>query len=193
MYVSNFKQGEYSSKEKKAFLKSAVIYGYPNIVDMLLTNGVKPAYTKYAIAYPSQDAKGQASRQKVAAVFRKHGVKVGKPSATYMKRYNKYKTSAKRKSPRRKASPKRKSPQRKASPKRKSPKRKASPKSKSPQRKASPKRNRHSPSIIKKRVARPSPSSSAAETRIGTVRKGNDGNYWIVRKSSTGVKRWVKY
>lgn len=74
--------------------------------------------------------------------------------------------------------------------KKKSPK-KTSPKKKSKSPKKSPPR-RHSPSQDKKRMMRPSPSRSAAETRVGTVSKGNDGNDWKVTKSSNDVKRWVK-
>ena len=55
-----------------------------------------------------------------------------------------------------------------------------------------PARNRHSPSLIKRRLQRPSPSSSAAETPIGTVRRGNDKEYWVVHKTKSGTKRWVR-
>lgn len=37
---------------------------------------------------------------------------------------------------------------------------------------------------------RPSPSESATLFKIGTVRKGGDGNDWIVTETSTGTHRW---
>jgi hypothetical protein len=45
-----------------------------------------------------------------------------------------------------------------------------------------------------KRVStkRKSPEQSATLYKIGTVKKGNDGNRWVVKKASNGVKRWVK-
>ena len=52
--------------------------------------------------------------------------------------------------------------------------------------------NRHSASVEKKRQSRPSPNSSAAETAIGTKKRGNDGKMYVVHKSSNGVKRWKK-
>ena len=39
---------------------------------------------------------------------------------------------------------------------------------------------------------RPSPSQSATLFNIGTKRKGNDGNIWIVMKTVNGDKRWKK-
>lgn len=39
---------------------------------------------------------------------------------------------------------------------------------------------------------RPSPTDSATLYAVGTQMKGNDGNLWEVRASSTGVQRWVK-
>ena len=39
---------------------------------------------------------------------------------------------------------------------------------------------------------RPSPSQSATLYKVGTIKKGNDGNKWIVKKSGKSV-RWVKY
>ena len=49
--------------------------------------------------------------------------------------------------------------------------------------------------IKKKKIGnltRPSPSESATQFNIGTKRKGNDGNMWIVIKTTSGVKRWKK-
>lgn len=40
---------------------------------------------------------------------------------------------------------------------------------------------------------RPSPSASATEFKEGTVKKGNDGNMWIISLASNGTKRWKKY
>ena len=39
---------------------------------------------------------------------------------------------------------------------------------------------------------RPSPTDSATIYPVDTFRKGNDGNWWQVRASATGVQRWVK-
>lgn len=37
---------------------------------------------------------------------------------------------------------------------------------------------------------RPSPSESATLFKVGTVKKGNDGNMWIIIQTKSGVKRW---
>ena len=42
------------------------------------------------------------------------------------------------------------------------------------------------------RTNRPSPSISATMFKIGTKRKGNDGNMWIVKKNKKGIQRWVR-
>ena len=52
--------------------------------------------------------------------------------------------------------------------------------------------NRHSLSLDLKRSTRPSPSQSAAETKVGTVKKGNNGKMWIVVMRSNG-KKWSIY
>lgn len=39
---------------------------------------------------------------------------------------------------------------------------------------------------------RKGPSSSATIFKLGTRRKGNDGNMWKVSKTQKGVKRWIK-
>jgi hypothetical protein len=39
---------------------------------------------------------------------------------------------------------------------------------------------------------RKSPGVSATNFRIGTVKRGLDKNLWVVRKTSNGVKRWIK-
>lgn len=39
---------------------------------------------------------------------------------------------------------------------------------------------------------RPSPTESATMYNVGTIKVGNDGNYWQIKESKTGVKRWVK-
>jgi len=39
---------------------------------------------------------------------------------------------------------------------------------------------------------RPSPTDSATLYSTGTKKKGNDGNIWVVTKTSTGTKRWTK-
>jgi hypothetical protein len=40
-------------------------------------------------------------------------------------------------------------------------------------------------------INRKSPSSSATEFKIGTIMKGNDKQYWVVNKTSSGIHRWV--
>jgi hypothetical protein len=109
-------------------------------------------------------------------------------SPAFLKKWIKHASNSKKRSAS-KSSPKRKSksPKRKSkSPKRKS---KSSPKrkSKSPKRAS---RNRHSPSLEKKRSERPSPSASAAEQRIGTIKRGNDGQMYIVKSDKNRIKRW---
>ena len=39
---------------------------------------------------------------------------------------------------------------------------------------------------------RKGPSESATKFKVGTKKKGNDGNYWIIKKQKNGVQRWVK-
>jgi len=39
---------------------------------------------------------------------------------------------------------------------------------------------------------RKSPTESATIFPVGTVRKGNDDNYWIVKSTKNGVQRWIK-
>jgi len=49
--------------------------------------------------------------------------------------------------------------------------------------------------IYRKRSTHPkrkSPRVSATSVSVGTVKKGVDGNQWKVKKTKTGVKRWVK-
>lgn len=43
-----------------------------------------------------------------------------------------------------------------------------------------------------KKSVRPSPEESATKFRIGTKKKGGDGNIWKVYKTKTGVRRWKK-
>jgi hypothetical protein len=41
----------------------------------------------------------------------------------------------------------------------------------------------------------PSPKGKgycAHAEKVNTKRKGNDGNYWIVKKSNNGIKKWIK-
>ena len=44
----------------------------------------------------------------------------------------------------------------------------------------------------KKRKDRPSPSESATTFKVGTKKKGNDGNMWIIVENKNGVRRWSK-
>jgi hypothetical protein len=41
-------------------------------------------------------------------------------------------------------------------------------------------------------VVRKSPTESATKFPVGEKKKGNDGNLWIVKKTKTGVKKWIK-
>jgi hypothetical protein len=41
-------------------------------------------------------------------------------------------------------------------------------------------------------MERPSPSASATGYNVGTIKTGNDGNKWIITKTSNNVKRWKR-
>jgi hypothetical protein len=43
------------------------------------------------------------------------------------------------------------------------------------------------------KTLRKSPAEKASETPIGTVLKGIDKNYWIVKATANGIHRWVNY
>jgi len=43
------------------------------------------------------------------------------------------------------------------------------------------------------RTNRPSPSESATKFQVGTKKKGNDGNMWVIKENKNGTKRWAKY
>ena len=45
---------------------------------------------------------------------------------------------------------------------------------------------------IQTKKDRPSPSESATKFKVGTKKKGNDGNMWIIVENKNGVKRWSK-
>jgi len=47
-------------------------------------------------------------------------------------------------------------------------------------------------SLPNKKKDRPSPSESATQFKVGTKKKGNDGNMWIIVENKNGVKRWSK-
>ena len=38
---------------------------------------------------------------------------------------------------------------------------------------------------------RPSPSEDAAKLKLGTQKKGNDDRIYVVKKTTTGIKRWM--
>jgi hypothetical protein len=40
--------------------------------------------------------------------------------------------------------------------------------------------------------SRPSPSQSAAATKVGTRKRGNDGFMWQVKRNKNGVHRWAR-
>ncbi len=44
-----------------------------------------------------------------------------------------------------------------------------------------------------KKKERPSPSESATLYEIGFIKKGNDGNKYIIVENKNGIKRWKKY
>ena len=39
---------------------------------------------------------------------------------------------------------------------------------------------------------RKGPNESATKYKVGTKKKGNDGNFWIIKKNKNNVQRWVK-
>jgi len=43
-----------------------------------------------------------------------------------------------------------------------------------------------------KKAVRKSPAESATLFKVGTVRKGLDGNYWSIAQASNGTNRWMK-
>lgn len=43
------------------------------------------------------------------------------------------------------------------------------------------------------RKKRKSPTESAAAFPEGTIRKGNDGEAWVTKKSVGGIQRWIPY
>lgn len=51
---------------------------------------------------------------------------------------------------------------------------------------------KYNESDIKKNKIRPSPSDSATLFKVGTIKKGNDGNKWIITEDKNKVKRWKK-
>jgi DNA ligase-1 len=48
-------------------------------------------------------------------------------------------------------------------------------------------------SLDRKYTSRPSPPFPANQCPEGMIKKGNDGNLWIIKKASNGINRWVKY
>lgn len=46
--------------------------------------------------------------------------------------------------------------------------------------------------MLKKQKTRKGPSISATHFRVGTKKKGNDGNIWIIITTSSGTRRWKK-
>ena len=39
---------------------------------------------------------------------------------------------------------------------------------------------------------KPSPSESAKFFKVGTKKKGNDGNIWIIKENVNKIKKWCK-
>ena len=52
--------------------------------------------------------------------------------------------------------------------------------------------NNNNKTKSEKKKDRPSPSESATTFKVGTKKKGNDGNMWIIVENKNGVKRWSK-
>jgi len=48
-------------------------------------------------------------------------------------------------------------------------------------------------SKTKKRISanRPSPSESAGSLSEGIIKRGNNGQHWVIKKASNGIQRWV--
>jgi len=46
---------------------------------------------------------------------------------------------------------------------------------------------------IKNKKIRPSPTESATLFKVGTIKKGNDGNKWIIKENSSKIKKWIIY
>lgn len=140
------------------------------------------------------------TKRTVAKLHKKKSKSKSKKRSTKRKSKTSKKRSSKRKSKKRskKLSTKRKSkkPSKKRSIKRKSSKKLSKRKSKSKSKKRSipsnntPSKNKRSPKALKHN--RPSPAVSATEYSVGTVKKGNDGNKYVVIRTSNGNKRWVK-
>lgn len=53
-------------------------------------------------------------------------------------------------------------------------------------------KNRHTASQDIKRSRRPGPIKSAAESRVGTRARGNDGNMYVCKADKRGVHKWTK-
>jgi len=53
--------------------------------------------------------------------------------------------------------------------------------------------NLYNKMVLKTQKVRKGPSDSASDFPEGTIRKGNDGQNWVVKKISTGLQRWVPY
>jgi hypothetical protein len=49
----------------------------------------------------------------------------------------------------------------------------------------------HSRKVSKKMANRKSPSESATTFPEGRIMKGNDGDYWVVKKTTGGTSRWI--
>jgi hypothetical protein len=128
------------------------------------------------------------------AVARKQALalaKKGKSSKKASKRkaskkrsaYKKKSATKKRTSTKKRVSSKRKS----ATKKRKSTKRKSLKKKPSSGERQSGRRN-----MRKFDYRRPSPALSATRFVAGTKKRGNDGNMWVIKIASNGIRRWVK-
>ena len=77
--------------------------------------------------------------------------------------------------------------------KRKTSKKKKTTKKKAPKKKSTSTRLRRSVGGSKRvSTTRKSPEASATTKSVGTRARGIDGNTWIVKKASNGIKRWSK-
>ena len=69
----------------------------------------------------------------------------------------------------------------------------AQPKAKAPARKPKAKTSAKKPKAkAPAKKARPSPSQSAAATKVGVRKRGNDGFMWEVKRNKNGIHRWAR-
>lgn len=127
------------------------------------------------------------------AVARKQALALAKKGVS-SKKASKRKASKKRLAYKKKsATKKRTSTKKRVSSKRKSMKKRKSTKRKSSKKKpTSGERQSGRRNMRKFDYRRPSPALSATRFVAGTKKRGNDGNIWVIKIASNGIRRWVK-